>query len=196
MMRFSAKQRRVLTWWRPDSPDAAFEAIICDGAVRSGKTLCMGLSFFLWASACYSGARFGLCGKTIASLRRNVVTELLPKLQAIGFSVRERRTENLLQVSYRGHTNEFYLFGGRDEGSAALIQGITFAGVLLDEVARGAVPLVLHGVDRPRGGAELPVPPLYDGGQPRAVARYPQPLCAAVLRRVLPPLRAGPVGGG
>ena len=135
MMRFSAKQRRVLTWWRPDSPDAAFEAIICDGAVRSGKTLCMGLSFFLWASACYSGARFGLCGKTIASLRRNVVTELLPKLQAIGFSVRERRTENLLQVSYRGHTNEFYLFGGRDEGSAALIQGITFAGVLLDEVA-------------------------------------------------------------
>ena len=51
MMRFSAKQRRVLTWWRPDSPDAAFEAIICDGAVRSGKTLCMGLSFFLWASA-------------------------------------------------------------------------------------------------------------------------------------------------
>ena len=135
MMRFSAKQRRVLTWWRPDSPDAAFEAIICDGAVRSGKTLCMGLSFFLWASACFSGARFGLCGKTIASLRRNVVTELLPKLQAIGFSVRERRTENLLQVSYRGHTNEFYLFGGRDEGSAALIQGITFAGVLLDEVA-------------------------------------------------------------
>lgn len=76
MMRFSAKQRRVLTWWRPDSPDAAFEAIICDGAVRSGKTLCMGLSFFLWASACFSGARFGLCGKTIASLRRNVVTEL------------------------------------------------------------------------------------------------------------------------
>ena len=107
MMRFSAKQRRVLTWWRPDSPDAAFEAIICDGAVRSGKTLCMGLSFFLWASACFSGARFGLCGKTIASLRRNVVTELLPKLQAIGFSVRERRTENLLQVSYRGHTLQY-----------------------------------------------------------------------------------------
>lgn len=51
MMRFSAKQRRALTWWRPDSPDAAFEAIICDGAVRSGKTLCMGLSFFLRASA-------------------------------------------------------------------------------------------------------------------------------------------------
>ena len=198
-MRFSAKkQRRVLTWWRPDSPDAVFEAIICDGAVRSGKTLCMGLSFFLWASACYSSARFGLCGKTIASLRRNVVTELLPKLQAIGFSVRERRTENLLQVSYRGHTNEFYLFGGRDEGSAALIQGITFAGVLLDEVALMPRSFCGAGLARcsvtgsrlwfncnPGGGrttgstrsgsatrrSELPVPPLYDGGQPCAVAR-------------------------
>lgn len=223
MMRFSAKQRRVLTWWRPDSPDAAFEAIICDGAVRSGKTLCMGLSFFLWASACYSGARFGLCGKTIASLRRNVVTELLPKLQAIGFSVRERRTENLLQVSYRGHTNEFYLFGGRDEGSAALIQGITFAGVLLDEVALMPRSFVEQACARcsvtgsrlwfncnPEGpyhwfytewighAAERNCLYLHFTMEdnPRAVARYPQPLCAAVLRRVLPPLRAGPVGGG
>lgn len=30
--------------------------------------------------------------------------------------------------------NDFYLFGGKDESSASLIQGITFAGVLLDEV--------------------------------------------------------------
>ena len=34
-----------------------------------------------------------------------------------------------------GGENQFYIFGGRDEGSASLIQGITFAGVLLDEVA-------------------------------------------------------------
>ena len=34
-----------------------------------------------------------------------------------------------------GRENQFYLFGGRDESSAALIQGITFAGVLLDEAA-------------------------------------------------------------
>ena len=31
--------------------------------------------------------------------------------------------------------NRFYLFGGKDESSYALIQGITLAGVLLDEVA-------------------------------------------------------------
>lgn len=95
----------------------------------------MGLSFFLWACSSFRGARFGICGKTIASLRRNVLSELMPKLKAIGFSITERRTENLVRVSFRGRCNDFYIFGGRDESSASLIQGITFAGILLDEVA-------------------------------------------------------------
>ena len=134
-MKFSEKQRVVLNWWRPSSPHFGKEAVICDGAVRSGKTLCMGLSFFLWACTVFRGQRFGVCGKTISSLRRNVLAELLPKLRAIGFAVTEKRTENLVRVSFRGRTNDFYIFGGRDESSSALIQGITFAGVLLDEVA-------------------------------------------------------------
>ncbi len=134
-MKFSKKQRIVLNWWRPTSPHFGKEAIVCDGAVRSGKTLCMGLSFFLWASTNFKGARFGVCGKTISSLRRNVLSELLPKLKAIGFTVTEKRTENLVRATYRGKTNDFYIFGGRDESSSSLIQGITFAGVLLDEVA-------------------------------------------------------------
>lgn len=134
-MTFSEKQKTVLNWWRAGSPHYTKEALICDGAVRSGKTLCMALSFFLWAGGNFHGRRFGLCGKTIASLRRNVLTEVLPKLRGLGFCVRERRSENLLTVRFRGNTNEFYLFGGKDESSAALIQGVTFAGVLLDEVA-------------------------------------------------------------
>ena len=134
-MKFSKQQRVVLNWWRPGNPNYQKEAIICDGAVRSGKTLCMGLSFFLWACSRFQNARFGVCGKTIASLRRNVLSELLPKLQAIGFGITEKRTENLVRVTYHGHTNDFYVFGGRDESSSSLIQGITFAGILLDEVA-------------------------------------------------------------
>lgn len=134
-MKFSRQQRIVLNWWKPGNPNYKKEAIICDGAVRSGKTLCMGLSFFLWACSQFRNARFGVCGKTIASLRRNVLSELLPKLQAIGFTVTEKRTENLVRVTYREHTNDFYIFGGRDESSSSLIQGITFAGILLDEVA-------------------------------------------------------------
>ena len=132
---FSEKQRTVLTWWMPGSPYCQKEALICDGAVRSGKTLAMGLSFFLWACTCFDGQKFGVCGKTISSLRRNVLSEILPRLEALGGKWKEKRTENLVTVTFKGHKNQFYIFGGRDESSASLIQGITFAGVLLDEVA-------------------------------------------------------------
>ena len=132
---FSQKQKTVLTWWMPGNPHHQKEAIVCDGAVRSGKTMAMGLSFFLWAMTCFDGKRFGVCGKTIASLRRNVLSEILPRLEALGAVWKEKRTENLVTVTFKGHRNQFYIFGGRDESSASLIQGITFAGVLLDEVA-------------------------------------------------------------
>jgi PBSX family phage terminase large subunit len=134
-MGFSPKQRRVLTWWLPGGRDEGMDAIVCDGAVRSGKTLAMGLSFFLWACVCFHGQRFGICGKTISSLRRNVLAEVLPKLGEMGATWQEKRSENLLTLKFLGHENQFYIFGGRDESSASLIQGITFAGILLDEVA-------------------------------------------------------------
>ena len=132
---FSPKQKRVLSWWVPGNKDCGKEAIVCDGAVRSGKTMAMGLSFFLWACVCFEGQRFGVCGKTISSLRRNVLSEILPRLEGLGATWKEKRTENLVTVRFLGRENKFYVFGGRDESSASLIQGITFAGILLDEVA-------------------------------------------------------------
>ena len=132
---FSPKQKAVLTWWIPGNAHYEKEAIVCDGAVRSGKTTAMGLSFFLWAMTNFQNKKFGVCGKTIASLRRNVLSEILPKLEALGAVWKEKRSENLVTVRFRGRENQFYIFGGRDESSASLIQGITFAGVLLDEVA-------------------------------------------------------------
>ena len=131
MIRFSRKQRQVLTWWRQNR----WQAIICDGAVRSGKTFCMGLSFFLWAQSCFDGRQFALCGKTVGALRRNLLTELVPCLRRIGMSVRENRSANSLTVEFGGQRNQFLLFGGKDESSAALIQGSTLAGLLLDEAA-------------------------------------------------------------
>ena len=133
--RFSDKQRKVITWWMPGSGDEGREAIVCDGSVRSGKTLAMGLGFFLWAMVCFEGRRFALCGKTIAALRRNVLAEVLPRMGELGARWKEKRTENKLVMEFLGRKNEFYIFGGRDESSAALIQGMTLAGVLMDEVA-------------------------------------------------------------
>ena len=132
-MVFSEKQRRVLTWWRPDSPDRDRQAIICDGAVRSGKTLCTGLSFFCWAMSSFQNRSFAVCGRTIQSVRRNLLSDLLPVLEKMGFRCAEKRSRNMIQVRLGGRRNTFYLFGGKDESSAALIQGITLAGCLLDE---------------------------------------------------------------
>ncbi|HCM22871.1 MAG TPA: PBSX family phage terminase large subunit [Ruminococcaceae bacterium] len=134
-MQFSRKQLRAMTWWCPGSEDEKYDALVCDGAVRSGKTLCMGLGFVCWAMASFSGKSFAICGKTVRSLKRNLITTLLPALTAAGFHYGLKNGEGLLTVTAGRCRNRFYLFGGRDSSSAALIQGITLAGVLFDEAA-------------------------------------------------------------
>lgn len=132
---FSKKQLAVLSWWHERSPYRGFDGIICDGAVRSGKTTCMSLSFVSWAFYCFDGADFALCGKTITSIRRNIVSSLLPLLSSLGFECREKLSQNYVDISMGKRRNRFYLFGGRDESSASLIQGMTLSGVFFDEVA-------------------------------------------------------------
>ena len=109
--------------------------LLCDGAVRSGKTVCMGLSFFLWAMRRFQGESFALCGKTGGGVRRNVLEPVAPMLRELGFRLWERRSEGVLWAEFNGRRNRFYLFGGRDEGAAGRIQGVTLAGALLDEAA-------------------------------------------------------------
>ncbi len=84
-LRFSPKQKKVLTWWGASSADRHYDAIICDGAVRSGKTLCMPLSYISWAMARFNGAQFGICGKSVISVRRNVVAAVSRWLAKLGF---------------------------------------------------------------------------------------------------------------
>lgn len=124
-----------MTWWCDGSPYHNFDAIICDGAVRSGKTICMTLSFILWSFYCFSDTSFALCGKTVTSLRRNIVVPVLPLLREMGFECTEKVSHNTVRIRKGNTVNTFFLFGGKDEGSAALIQGMTLGGVLLDEVA-------------------------------------------------------------
>lgn len=187
---FSNKQLRAMTWWMPKSRDKGFDALVCDGAVRSGKTLAMGLGFFLWAMSCFSGRRFALCGKTRGGVRRNVVEELLPWLRKLGMTVLDSRTAQVLTVRFGRQENEFYLLGGKDEarrahsghdagrrvsrrsrfdaavvcraGVRAVLGGGEQAVVQLQ--SGGAAALVLQGVDLAGGQAELPAPAFYDAG--------------------------------
>lgn len=132
---FSVKQKRILTWWLPNSPVKNMEGIIADGAIRSGKTLAMSLSFVMWAMASFNNQNFGMCGKTIGSFRRNVLFLLKAMLYSRGYRFTDRRADNLLIVRLGGKENYFHIFGGKDERSQDLIQGITLAGVFFDEVA-------------------------------------------------------------
>lgn len=132
---FSVKQKKVLTWWCDTSPVKDKDGIIADGAIRSGKTVCMSLSFVFWAMERFQGQNFAMCGKTIGSFRRNVLFWLKLMLKSRGYSVVDHRADNLVTVTKNGVTNYFYIFGGKDERSQDLIQGITLAGVFFDEVA-------------------------------------------------------------
>lgn len=132
---FSKKQRQILNWWCPDSPVKEKDGIIADGAIRSGKTIAMSLSFVIWAMFSFSGQNFGMCGKTIGSFRRNVLFWLKLMLKARGYKVEDHRADNLVIVRKKKVENYFYIFGGKDERSQDLIQGITLAGLFCDEVA-------------------------------------------------------------
>lgn len=132
---FSKKQRKVLNWWTENSPVNDYDGIIADGAIRSGKSICMSLSFAIWAMESYDGQNFGMAGKTIGSFRRNVLVWLILMLRSRGYECDYARSDNLLTVSRGATENYFYVFGGKDERSQDLIQGITLAGMYFDEVA-------------------------------------------------------------
>lgn len=132
---FSKKQLQLLTWWTDNSPYKDCNGVICEGAIRSGKTQVGTLSFLIWSMQKFDKTQFGICGKTVGSLRRNVIGPLKEMLFTRGYKVIDRQSENKLIVSKGKKLNTYYLFGGRDERSQDLIQGITLAGIFLDEVA-------------------------------------------------------------
>lgn len=130
--KLSPKQKTVFKWCYKND----YKAIICDGAVRSGKTICMITSFILWAMRRFDGATFGICGKTVRSAERNIIMPLQSIIDiTYYFKVTYTRSVNLLTIEGMGKKNYFYIFGGKDESSYMLIQGITLSGVFFDEVA-------------------------------------------------------------
>lgn len=130
-MPISQKQRQIMAF-----PYTSFDALICDGAIRSGKTAFMMLSFVDDAMRRYSNQRFGICGKTVDSTVKNIVVPYISLSYAKEkYILQWRRTDKILIVSDGRHENVFEIFGGKDESSFALIQGRTLAGVLFDEVA-------------------------------------------------------------
>lgn len=95
------------------------------------------LGFVHWAMRFFDGKNFGICGKTISSTERNIILPLLNMPDITDYySLQYIRGENKRIIVRSGsHTNTFFIFGGKDESSYTLVQGITLSGVLFDEVA-------------------------------------------------------------
>lgn len=130
-MPISDKQRKIMAF-----PFTKYDALICDGAIRSGKTVFMMLAFIDDAMRRYNGQRFGICGKTVDSTVKNIIAPYLSLTYAKNkYRLQWKRTDKVLIVSNGERENVFEVFGGKDESSFMLIQGRTLAGVLLDEVA-------------------------------------------------------------
>ncbi len=129
--RISEKQLEIFRFIREP-----YTALICDGAVRTGKTVLMTAAFLEWSMHAFSGMRFAVCGKTVRSAERNIIEPLLA-LSSVAkkYRLRYSRSLSLLTAELGGRKNFYYVFGGRDESSYMLIQGMTLAGILLDETA-------------------------------------------------------------
>ena len=127
----SEKQKKILAF-----PYTNYDALIADGAIRSGKTSLMTVAFIDWAMREFNHQRFGLCGKTVDSCTKNLVMPYIGMTYGQQkYNIKWRRADKLLVIQQGNRENIFEVFGGKDESSFTLIQGRTLAGVLMDEVA-------------------------------------------------------------
>lgn len=129
IQQISPKQGKVLAFIEREE-----SILVADGSVRSGKTTIMTMAFIIWAMDNFNSTNFAICGKTVTSAERNIILPL-QQIENLPYVMSYRRSDRRLTVKCGSRENFFYVFGGKDESSYALIQGITLAGVLFDEVA-------------------------------------------------------------
>ena len=128
---FSNKQKKLLTWWVEGSPYTDYDMIIADGSVRSGKTVAMIDSFLMWSLDSFENQAFIIASKSVGALKRNILRPMFQILAAKGIPYRYNRSEHFVQIG----SNVYYCFGANNEASQDVLQGLTAAGALADEVA-------------------------------------------------------------
>ena len=107
---FSPKQMEVMAFALDDRP-----ILIADGAVRSGKTVAVSISYVAWAMETFDKATFIVAGKTVSSTERNVIMPLMT-IENLPYDMHYRRSDRQLVIRGNGgRENYFYVFGGKDE---------------------------------------------------------------------------------
>lgn len=130
---FSNQQLRLIHWWRPGLVSAENNYIVADGSIRSGKTIAMIIGFLTWSQEMFLGESFILAGKTMGSLKKNVIRPMLQMLEAWGWAYEYIRSGTDARIEIG--TNTYYLYGANTEAAQDALQGLTAAGAYLDEAA-------------------------------------------------------------
>lgn len=131
--RLSPKQYQIYRF----AMDKDKKDLICHGAIRTGKTMCMSTAFIMWAMDNFNHCKFGICGATVGSAERNIIEPLMEITSWSSYYHLKyvSSSDHVLTVRSKDKVNYFHVFGGKDEGSQRLIQGATLNGLLMDEVA-------------------------------------------------------------
>lgn len=126
----SEKQWEVLCFG-----ETSYDVLICDGAVRSGKTSIIMVAFVEWAMAHFDRCNFIISSVSIETCKRNIINPTFTtKYLNERYLITWVSKSNVLIVRNNSTENRFYIFGGKDEGSFRVVQGLTAAGCFLDEV--------------------------------------------------------------
>lgn len=130
-MPISPKQLKILAFTYSD-----YQALICDGSIRSGKTSLMTVAFVDWMMREYDRQHFIVLGHTVGSAVRNVIDPYMATTYAQGrYGMHFASSAGVLTVSGDGRENYVHVFGADNARSFQKIQGMTAAGLLVDEVA-------------------------------------------------------------
>ena len=100
--KFSPKQVKSMLWWRlPETKKC--DAVICDGSVRSGKSISMTIGFVLWSCTQFDGQTFAVCGKTAGSILRNVITPMQQWLEGVA-KIELKLSKSCFDMKVRMHS--------------------------------------------------------------------------------------------
>lgn len=91
-------------------------------------------SFVLFLMSNFNYQNASISGKTVMTARRNLVNPLKQICLTLGIEVIDHRSENFLELRQGKTCNLVYIFGGKDERAQDMVQGLTLACSLIDEV--------------------------------------------------------------
>lgn len=110
--------------------------LVAAGAVRSGKSYSVMLSFAAWLMAQDERRDHVLLGQSVEAAMRNVGFDLLDVLKKLGGqpAIDKRYGTRILMLSASGHEQSIWVIGAADERARRRIQGSTLKGLVIEEM--------------------------------------------------------------